>query len=80
MNIINIRSGPVNEIFQLINTLQILYYLPLIDVKFPGIVKTFLSSLNMADLKITIPFVEPLFHLIVKEEYLNNKPYNSQFT
>ena len=69
----------MNEVFQLINTLQILYYLPLIDVKFPTIVKKFLSSLNLADLNITISFVESLFHLIVKEEYLDNKPFNAHF-
>ena len=51
----------------------------MIDVKFPAIVKTCLSSLNLADLNITIPFVETLFHLIVREEYLDNKPFNNHF-
>ena len=53
--------------------------MPLIDVKFPTIVKTCISSLNLADLNITIPFIDTLFHLIVKEEYLDNKPFNAHF-
>ena len=48
-------------------------------MKFPAIVKICPSSLNLADLNITIPFIDSLFNLIVKIEYLDNKPFNAHF-
>ena len=52
------------------------YYMPLMKVNYPPLVKTVLGKLNLADLNITIPYLNEAFNLLIKENKLKNKPFN----
>ena len=48
----------MNNMFEMINTIQILYYLPIIDMPFPTMVKLVYSFAGSSNIDIPIPYTQ----------------------
>lgn len=65
--------------WELVNTLQILNYLPLMQIKVPLLLSNTLTYLQNAQGNTNLPYSNEIMSLIVDINNINDYPYNQQF-
>lgn len=70
-------GGALNMMWDLVNTLQILNYMPLIQVYYPEFLKLSLSFLKMAQADINVPYSEKIIGVLVNFTNIEDKPLNT---
>eukprot|EP00347_Sterkiella_histriomuscorum_P023362 403334932 len=77
-----IMKGSMGEMFELINTIQILYYLPLIQVHYTEFLRDSLSGLEFANLDILLPDKndeQTIVNKIIPNRQFDDQPINQAF-
>eukprot|EP00347_Sterkiella_histriomuscorum_P008004 403346735 len=77
-----VMKGSMGQMFELINTIQILYYLPLIQVHYTEFLRDSLSGLEFANLDILLPDKndeQTIVNKIIPNRQFDDQPLNQAF-
>jgi len=77
-----VLSGTLGEMFELLNTLQIIYFMPLLNFQYPPIVELIISFLSFVTVDFPVPGLDDkksfLNRLINNTNYID-RPHNKNF-
>ncbi|CDW83342.1 UNKNOWN [Stylonychia lemnae] len=77
-----LMQGIMSQMFEMINTLQILYYMPLIQVYYPQDLRDFLDFLSTSKFNIPVPGIsdpESFINNLIDEKDYKEKIFNQAF-
>ncbi|CDW87671.1 UNKNOWN [Stylonychia lemnae] len=77
-----LMQGTMGQMFEMINTLQILYYMPLIQVYYPQDLRDFLDFLSTSNFNIPVPGIsdpESFINNLIDEKQYNEQAFNQAF-
>ncbi|CDW86137.1 UNKNOWN [Stylonychia lemnae] len=75
-------QGSFGQMFEMINTIQILYYMPLIQIRYTQLLKDTLKNLQMSTLNIPVPGLDDeqhVFNRLFADDQYNDFPFNEAF-